>query len=385
MVALLLQKLVLALVLWAVIVCSAQFEDTIDKEWNDTEKISIEVPRVTRAMTTKGAKGWLGAGQVPQLVADGVGLLWPAEETYCQTPLCGGHVNLHTVLTYPEVACWFCKRQFYNWAAITSLRRQQNELIGACGGLDNPDFARSRLAKQTFGYPVQQPEVQKGKDKDKGKGKNKSHTFPVKGKFDKNDKGKGRDKDKGKQQAGKDMDNEGEKGAVGKPTLLATVLDRLTERSTDTGAEAHASRGSSVASRKKEPQTQQQQITTEVDFGALMNTCSSLDELKAKMLSMQGKLVAGDSGKEKSVPEQNHEVAAAVAQALRKTEELKGELNNKKQEILQLEKDFEAHVQMVREEYRSLRDSLDAEQDRMLASLRQQKAEIKDRLEQAKV
>lgn len=105
------------------------------------------------------------------------------------------------------------------------------------------------------------------------------------------------------------------------------------------------------------------------------------------MMSMQGKLVAGDSGteKEKSVPEQNHEIAAAVAQALRKSEELKGELSNKEQEIVQLEKDFTAHVQLVREEYHALRNSLDAEQDKMLASLRQQKAEIKEKLEQAKI
>lgn len=265
--ALLLKKFVV-LVLLAAIVGSTPIKDIFVTKGieNDTEKISkvedIFVTEGKMAMTkgATGAKGWLGAGQVPQLVADDVGLLWPAEETYCQTPMCGGHVNLHTVLTYPEVACWFCKRQFYNWAAITSLRRQQNELISACGGLQDENFARSRLAKRTFGYPEQAKlcsletrQTQKGTDKDKGKGKNKSHILPIKGKFDKNDKGKGKDKDKGKQpQAGKDKDNEGEQGGGGKPTLLATVLDRLTERPADTGAETPGgSRSSSVASRKK--------------------------------------------------------------------------------------------------------------------------------------
>ena len=60
------------------------------------------------------------------------------------------------------------------------------------------------------------------------------------------------------------------------------------------------------------------------------------------------------------------------------------EIAEKDTEIEQLITDHDEHVQAVREEYRSLRDCLDHEQDRMLGELRQRKSELQDSLKQAK-
>lgn len=48
---------------------------------------------------------------IPGLVQDNAGLHCPTD-MWCSTANCPGNVTLHTIISYPEVSCWFCKCQF---------------------------------------------------------------------------------------------------------------------------------------------------------------------------------------------------------------------------------------------------------------------------------
>lgn len=234
-------------------------------------------------------------------------------------------MTLYSLITYPEITCWFCYAASLNAQAIASVKRQQQQLINACGGIEAPQFAKSKLAKQTLGYDTSAKGVQgKGKAKDKGE---------VKGKFDKDkSKDKGKDKDKGK------------------TTLASAIIDRLSEKAIDEAISGQTSRSTSATRRKDKD--------SELDLQELLDTCDTIEELKAKLQAgNSASAKAGD--KDKSLCNQNHERASAAAKALKKREELQIAIAAKDTQIEQLIEDFDEHMQAVREEYRNMRDCLD--------------------------
>ena len=81
---------------------------------------------------------------------------------------------------------------------------------------------------------------------------------------------------------------------------------------------------------------------------------------------------------------QNNEMASAVAKALKRREELQNVIVASDNEIHELIKDYDEHVETVEEEYRTLRDCLEHEQQRMLSELRAQKTELLRALQEAK-
>lgn len=134
-----------------------------------------------------------------------------------------------------------------------------------------------------------------------------------------------------------------------------------------------ASRSNSAHSRKKE----------DLDFNELLAKCNSIEELREKIAQHDK---ADTDSRDKSLQMQNHEKASAVAKALRQREEATNAIKAKDIEIAELIKDYETHVETVRQEYRSLRDCLEDPQNEMLAKLRKQslKADLQEQLESAR-
>jgi len=302
------------------------------------------------------------------------GLFWP-KHSHCVTAGCGGNVTLFSLITYPETWCWFCGQCFSRNAAQQSVHNQQQQLIEACGGLQMEEFnksnSKSKMYKDKYGHA---PALS-------GKGK-------VKGKFDKSekkgtDKGKGKDKDKGKSQTHSNTDiRKLEPGS-----LAATVFEREATATTPNSAANSAkqtpasSRNSSVAPTAAAAapadhlETKKDPSLTEV-----FATSSSIEKLKGKFGMLPTAPAPEVVVNTQSVCSANHECATAVAKAFRLREDISNQLQNVKDQIVQLESVYQVHWVRVRSEYRLMRDTMDEVQDRMMADLRKQKDTLKEQL-----
>lgn len=111
----------------------------------------------------------------------------------------------------------------------------------------------------------------------------------------------------------------------------------------------------------------------------LLNSYATVEELKAKLELLQTEDTSAAAVSDKSICNINHEraSASAVAQAFKKREEIEKTIEDKQVEIVKFDEDFKEHVEMVREECRVMRDALDAEQERMMQELRDQKSELR--------
>lgn len=298
------------------------------------------------------------------------GLFWP-KHSHCVTAGCGGNVTLFSLITYPETWCWFCGQCFLSRNAQQSVHNQQQQLIEACGGLQIEEFSKSKMYKDKYGHA---PALS-------GKGK-------VKGKFDKSkkkgtDKGKGKDKDKGKSLTHSNTDiRKLEPGS-----LAAAVFERVATATTPNSAANSAkqtpasSRNSSVApAAAAAAPADHLETKKDPSLTELFATCSSIEELKGKLGMLPTAPAPEVVVNTKSVCSANHECATAVAKAFRLREDIANQLQNVKDQMVQLESDYQEHLERVRSEYRLMRDTMDEEQDRMMADLRKQKDTLKEQL-----